>query len=43
MKCLKCNNEINDNSKFCEYCGNKVESIINKINNEIYNNNNIPN
>ena len=38
MKCLKCNNEINNNSKFCEYCGNRVESNINMTNNQIYNN-----
>lgn len=30
MKCLKCNNEINDNSKFCEFCGNKVENTFNQ-------------
>ncbi len=41
MKCLRCNNEISDNSNFCEYCGNKVESNINMTNNQIYNN--IPN
>ena len=41
MKCLRCNNEINDNSKFCEYCGNKIETSINMTNNQTYNN--IPN
>lgn len=25
MICSKCNNEINDNAKFCPYCGNVVE------------------
>ncbi len=25
MKCLNCNNEINVNSNFCEFCGSKVE------------------
>lgn len=29
MKCIKCYKEINDNSNFCEYCGNKVEKNIN--------------
>ena len=28
MRCLNCHNEINDNSKFCEYCGMKVEKGI---------------
>lgn len=40
MKCLRCNNEINENSKFCEYCGNKVETSVNMTNNQV---NNIPN
>lgn len=26
MKCLKCNNEINQNSNFCVFCGEKVEN-----------------
>lgn len=26
MKCLNCNNEVNDNSKFCEFCGTKIEN-----------------
>ena len=26
MKCLKCNNEIDSDSLFCEYCGAKIES-----------------
>lgn len=30
MKCLNCNNEINDNSNFCEFCGYKVEKNIPK-------------
>ena len=29
MKCLNCNNEINENSNFCEYCGTKIEKQIN--------------
>lgn len=33
MKCLKCNNVINDNSKFCEYCGNIIDG--NDMNYEI--------
>ena len=27
MKCPKCNNDIPDDSKFCQYCGNKLEII----------------
>lgn len=27
MICSNCKKEINDNSKFCEFCGNKVEAI----------------
>ena len=26
MKCSKCNNEIDSDSLFCEYCGVKIES-----------------
>lgn len=26
MKCSKCNNEIDSDSLFCEYCGAKIES-----------------
>ena len=25
MKCVFCKREISDDSKFCEYCGTKVE------------------
>ncbi len=32
MKCLNCQNEINDNSNFCEYCGKKVEKQVIKSN-----------
>ena len=28
MLCSKCNNQIDDNSKFCEYCGNETETPI---------------
>ena len=28
MKCLNCQNEINNNSNFCEYCGKKIEKNI---------------
>ena len=27
MKCKNCNNECNDNAKFCPKCGNKLEQI----------------
>ena len=30
MKCPKCKAEIDDNSKYCDYCGNKIEENINK-------------
>lgn len=26
MKCIKCNNEINENDKFCSECGTKINS-----------------
>lgn len=32
MRCLNCSKEINDNSNFCEFCGNKVEKNIIKNN-----------
>lgn len=38
MKCLNCNNEIDDNSNFCEYCGMKLENNVNIINNQMNNN-----
>ena len=38
MKCLRCNNEINENSKFCEYCGNVINNNTNMTNNQMYNN-----
>ena len=25
MKCPECSKEINDNAKFCKYCGKKIE------------------
>ena len=33
MKCNKCNNDIDEHSKFCPYCGNE---IIKKEDNIIY-------
>lgn len=32
--CIKCNNKIDDNSKFCSYCENKVDTNIEEIENK---------
>ena len=26
MKCPKCNNNLNDNSQYCRFCGQKIEN-----------------
>ena len=27
MKCSKCGAELSDDTKFCSYCGNKIEAV----------------
>ena len=31
MKCQKCGGTVADNSSFCEYCGTKIEQIIQEV------------
>lgn len=37
MKCPKCNQEIEDNSVFCEYCGEKILTVENELEKNVEN------
>lgn len=34
MYCNKCGNEINENERFCKYCGAPVEKLDEQVNGE---------
>ena len=44
MKCINCNKEINSNSKYCEYCGYKINTFnVNNYDSNLNNDNNYMN
>ena len=34
MKCIKCNNELGANDKFCSVCGTPVQKMSNEVGNK---------